>query len=235
MSWEALGWYASIFFWMLFTGIGIPPCPEEAGILYAAGVTALHPEVHWWFAWPTTSLGIVAADVVLYGIGRFFGPRLFQFRWVRWVLKPERRRRLEQRFEQHGIKILIAARFLPPLRTGVFMIAGTIHFSFLAFLTADALFATIGVGAIFFCSKWLIGLMHLVGHWLVYTVVPLLVMYALYRYYRFLRQRELRGAPVPPVSVLELPLGSSPGGPDGQGPNKPSAPNRPEPASRPRS
>ena len=33
---------------------------------YAAGVGALHPEVPWWAAWPAASLGIIAADLVLY-------------------------------------------------------------------------------------------------------------------------------------------------------------------------
>ena len=42
---EALDWYVSIYLWLLFTGIGIPPVPEEAGILYAASVTALNAEV----------------------------------------------------------------------------------------------------------------------------------------------------------------------------------------------
>src|SRR5215212_9535580 len=67
MTGEALGWYASIFAWLFFTGIGIPPCPEEAGILYAASVHALHPDVWWPFAWMACGLGILAADCVLYG------------------------------------------------------------------------------------------------------------------------------------------------------------------------
>src|SRR5207248_5446619 len=94
MTTEALGWYASIFCWLFFTGIGIPPCPEEAGILYAAGLTALHPEVHWWLAYPLTGLGIVCADAALYGVGRSTGPHIFDFRMVRRVVSPERRRRM---------------------------------------------------------------------------------------------------------------------------------------------
>jgi hypothetical protein len=39
---ETLGWYASISLWLYFTGIGIPPCPEEAGILYAAGAALIY-------------------------------------------------------------------------------------------------------------------------------------------------------------------------------------------------
>jgi membrane protein DedA with SNARE-associated domain len=231
MSADALLWYASIFFWMLFSGIGIPPCPEEAGILYAAGVTAVHPEVYWWLAWPLTSAGIVSADVVLYGIGRLWGQRLFEFRWVRWVLKPERRQRLERRFHNHGIKLLIAARFLPPLRTGVFMVAGTIRFSFARFLAADVIFAVLGVGALFFCGTWVIALLHQLGHWVLFVLAPLVALYALYRYFRFLKRRELQGLPEPPISVLEIPLHSPPAnGP--ASPPKESTPQSPERAAR---
>jgi membrane protein DedA with SNARE-associated domain len=70
LIWEMWGWYLSILCWLYFTGIGIPPCPEEAGIIYAAGPTALHPEMHWWISWPVTITGIVSADVTLYAIGR---------------------------------------------------------------------------------------------------------------------------------------------------------------------
>src|SRR5207237_5123253 len=52
MSTEGLGWYASIFAWLFFTGIGIPPCPEEAGILYAAGLHTIHPEA---VSWPVAT------------------------------------------------------------------------------------------------------------------------------------------------------------------------------------
>lgn len=209
MSLEALGWYASIFFWLYFTGIGIPPCPEEAGILYAAGVTALHEEIHWWLAWPATSAGIVCADLTLYGIGRLWGKHLFETRWVKWLLKPERRQRIEHRFEQHGMKILVAARFLPPLRTGVFMIAGTIRYSLVSFLIADIVFAIVGVGIFFFSGTWLIQWIEQAGHWLLYAVVAVLAVYGLYRYYRYLHDREQRQIPPPPpVSVLQLPLTS---------------------------
>src|SRR5690242_19120473 len=111
MSLDALWWYGSIFCWLFFTGIGIPPCPEEAGILYAAGLEALHPEVRWYFAWLFCGLGILSADCVLYGVGRRFGPRLFEYRWVQKVLSPERRQRIEKRFHAHGLKLLILARF----------------------------------------------------------------------------------------------------------------------------
>src|SRR5262245_27055751 len=110
MALETIYWLSSIFFWLLCTGIGIPPVPEEAGILYAAGVTAVSPAVPWWLSWPTTALGIIAADLILYGVGRWLGPSVFQYRWVLRLITPERRQRLEKHFQAHGVKFLLLAR-----------------------------------------------------------------------------------------------------------------------------
>jgi len=197
--------YASVFFWLFFTGIGIPPLPEEAGIVYAAGLAALHPEVYWWLAWPAAGAGIMAADAVLYGCGRLWGARLFEFRWVKRLMPAERRQRIESRFHQHGIKIVLLARFLPPLRTGIFIIAGAIHFSFLQFVIADLVYAVVGVGALFFGGTWAIQLIHMAGHWLVYPVAAAVGIYALVHYFRYLKKRELKGTVQPPVSILDLP------------------------------
>jgi membrane protein DedA with SNARE-associated domain len=201
---SAMGWYLSIFFWLYFTGIGIPPCPEEAGILYAAGLAALHPEVYWWIAWPCAGLGIVLADLTLYGIGWFSGPRLFEHKWVKKIVKDDRRQRLERQFHKHGLKLLLLARFLPPLRTGVFIIAGASRFSLVQFLIADGIYAVVGVGLFFFCGTWVIQLFHLIGgHWMLYVALGLAAVYLLYRYYQYLNAREKRQAP--PLSVLEVP------------------------------
>jgi membrane protein DedA with SNARE-associated domain len=226
VSLEALGWYVSIFLWLLFTGIGIPPCPEEAGIIYAAGVTALHPEIRWWGAWPAAGCGILGADMILYGLGRWWGPRLFEYRWVQRIVHAERRKRVEARFARHGIKILLMARLLPPLRTGVFITAGAIRFPFARFVAADATYCVFGVGLFFFGSTWLIEALRRAGHWAAYLGAGLLGLYALYRYYRYLREREKRLGPSPPVSVLELPEGG-PSADKGQG-----SPGVPEPSPR---
>jgi membrane protein DedA with SNARE-associated domain len=209
MSLDALWWYASIFLWLFCTGIGIPPCPEEAGILYAAGLTALHPEVHWWGAWPATGLGIVGADMVLYWLGRLWGRRLFDYRWVKRLIHPERRQRIEDKFGEHGIKLLLMARLLPPLRTGVFVTAGAIRYPFLRFVAADAAYAVVGVGLFFFGGAGVIDALRHLGHWAAYAGAALLGLFALYQYYHYLRKREARGAKAPPVSVLELPEGGA--------------------------
>jgi membrane protein DedA with SNARE-associated domain len=212
MTIEALGWYGSIFLWLFLTGIGLPPAPEEAGILYAAGVNALHPEVHWGLAWLACGLGIVCADCVLYGVGRWWGPKLFELRWVQWMLSTERRLRIEKRFEQHGIKLLLLARLLPPLRTGVFLIAGASRYSFAKFLLADLIYAVFGVGLFFFFGTWVVGLLHRATSVIVWLVAVPMILYGLYRYYRILRVRELHDAPQPPDSLVTGAGGAVPPG-----------------------
>jgi membrane protein DedA with SNARE-associated domain len=206
----AIGWYASIFLWLFCTGVGIPPFPEEGGIGYAAWLTAVHPNVHWWGAWPAAGLGILCADMVLYTVGRVCGPRLFEYRWVRHLVKPERRQRFEHLFHENGIKILLTARLLPPLRTGIFIVAGSLSYSFARFLLADSIYAVVGVGVVFFCGAGLVGFIHTyVHHVATYIVAALVIGYLVYRYYRRLRVREIRlSTPVPvtvpaPASVLE--------------------------------
>jgi membrane protein DedA with SNARE-associated domain len=207
---DAMGWYLSIFLWLYFTGIGLPPFPEEGGIGYAAWLTAVHANVHWWAAWPAAAAGILCADLTLYSVGRLCGPRLFEYRWVQRLVKPERRQRFEHLFHSHGFKILLTARLLPPLRTGVFVVAGALSFSFLRFLLADAIYGVFGVGLLFFFGTGIMGLIHqYANHWGVYIAAAVVLGFLLYHYYRRLRAREVRiSTPEPvtvptPVSVLE--------------------------------
>ena len=216
MNTDELLWYASIYGWMLCTGIGLPPVPEEAGILYAAGLNAVHPEVWWPFAWLATSLGILSADLVLYGVGRRFGTRLFEYRWVQRFLKKERRQRLEGRFQQHGFKLLMLARFLPPLRTGVFLIAGASRYSIVKFILADVIYGIVGVGLFFLFGSFMIGLIERARHlfdqpWVYLVAVPL-ALFALYRYFRFQSARENSPAPQAPISIVEGAEGIAPAG-----------------------
>jgi membrane protein DedA with SNARE-associated domain len=206
---EALYWYGSIFLFLFLTGIGLPPMPEEAGILYAAGLHALHPEVKWWGAWPAAALGILAADCVLYGIGRKLGPNLFEYRWVQRMLSAERRQRLEGKIHQHGIKLLIMARFLPPLRLGVFLITGAARYSFTKFVIADVIYGVVGVGIFFFGGSWLIEMLKHIGYTAVWFVAVPAALYGLYRYYLYLKKRE-----VGPASVVEAtaPAATNPAG-----------------------
>jgi membrane protein DedA with SNARE-associated domain len=212
MTTTALYLYGTIVGVLFLTGIGLPPCPEEAGILYAASLNSLHQEVWWPLAWSACGIGIIAADSLLYGVGRWWGPKLFEYQWVQKVLSVERRARLEGRFTQHGMKLLILARFLPPLRTGVFLIAGATRYSFLKFLIADAIYVVVGVGLFFFFGTWIVELIKRFESTALFVAAAVLLVYGLYLYFKLLRRRELSFGPQPPISIIQGPEGRTPEG-----------------------
>ena len=220
MDTDTLLLYGSIYAWMLFTGVGLPPVPEEAGILYAAGLSA-HGQVWWPLAWLCTALGILSADLALYGVGRRWGVRLFELRWVQRFLKKDRRERLEGRFHQHGFKLLVLARFLPPLRTGVFLIAGASRYSVAKFVAADVIYGVFGVGLFFLFGNFMIGLLARFHDYLkdplVYVIGVPIILLGLGCYFRYQVIRERTGAPLAPVSVA---AGAEGVVPEGESPKK---------------
>ncbi len=157
-------------------------------------------------------LGIVAADCVLYGVDRRWGAKLFEYRWVQKVLSAEKRQRMEGHFANHGMKLLLLARLLPPMRTGVFLIAGATRFSFVKFLVADLIYAVAGVGLFFFCGTWILALVHKYQGTAMFAGALAVMCYGLYMYYKMLRRREPKGTPTAPISILQGPEGSVPEG-----------------------
>jgi membrane protein DedA with SNARE-associated domain len=187
--------YLGIFLALFATGIGLPPLPEELAIIAAGGLAAGHPEVKWYLAWPACIVGVVLADLVLYWAGRWWGNSLFRYRWVARFLPPERRQKIEDGFHQHGVKILLSARLLPGLRTGVFMTAGAMRYPFVRFLVADGIYAIPGTAVVFFGSFFLtetfklaLEEVHKIQYWLLALLVLGAVGFGLYRYFRVARE-----------------------------------------------
>jgi membrane protein DedA with SNARE-associated domain len=135
-----------------------PPAGFPAGIpwsgLYSVGNVELPPPLRWWVMLPLCILGVVISDGLLYGIGRFWGPRLFETRWIKGLVPPEKRARIEENFHRYGVMVLLFARFLPTIRSPVFITAGVMRLSLARFLLADGLYAIPGVSLLFFLAFW---------------------------------------------------------------------------------
>lgn len=154
--WEAGLQYGSVFGLLLAAGFGFP-MPEEIPVA-TGGVIAGHASedslIRWWIMLPLCMLGVVLSDGVLYTIGRYWGPELFQKRWVKRILPPEKQVKIRQNFNEYGIWILLIARLTPGFRTPVFMMAGITKMPITRFLFADMLYAIPGVIAIFSMGYW---------------------------------------------------------------------------------
>lgn len=119
-------------------------------------VPPIQPPVRllWEIMLPLLILGVVISDSLLYGIGRLWGPRLLDMRWMKRLVPPERYQRIEDNFHRYGVLVLLFARFLPTIRSPIFIIAGIMQLPFKRFVLADGLYALPGVSLLFFLAFW---------------------------------------------------------------------------------
>jgi membrane protein DedA with SNARE-associated domain len=126
-----------------------------AALPVAHDATASVPlPLRWWIMLPVCILGVVVSDGLLYGMGRFWGPRLLEKRWMTRLVPPPKRRRIEGNFQKYGVVVLLFARFLPAIRSPIFIMAGIMRVPFARFLLADGLYAIPGVSLLFSLAFW---------------------------------------------------------------------------------
>lgn len=199
--------YISIAIAILATGMGAP-YPEELPVI-TAGCLVGHPDnlLHWWIMLPVCIIAVVLGDCILYGIGRFGGPRLLEYRWVKkHILPPERHAKIERNFHEYGIMILLFARLMPTIRSPIFISAGMMRVPLSRFLLADGLYAIPGVSLLFFLGymftdqflRWF----QSVEEYRQLFVLIALGLIVVFLLYRFLRNPITEGDPRIDVPLL---------------------------------
>lgn len=147
-----LAWFFGLF---VVAGLGAP-FPEELLIVGAGIWTATNPEygVFRWLMLPVCIAGVLIADIFLYTVGRVFGSRLLDHRWVSWMVPAHKRQRIEKNFHDYGVGILIFGRLLPGIRLPLFLTSGILRLPVPRFILADALGAIVGNSILFFLAFW---------------------------------------------------------------------------------
>jgi membrane protein DedA with SNARE-associated domain len=201
--------FLGTFVALVAAGVGVP-IPEEIPVI-AAGIWAAHnPDVGpiRWLILPVCILGILISDVLLFSIGRFGGGWLLQHRWVARLMPPEKRERIESNFHHYGIKILLFVRWLPGIRSPMFITAGLMRVPLWRFVVADGIAATMGHSLLFFMAFWFGDQFRdlvVSAEEEVNKVRPLLIMLALAAVALFFLIRYLR-RPVTTGDPKELPI-----------------------------
>lgn len=148
--------FIATFVGLIFAGIGLPPIPEEVVVagagIWAAGKPELGPTR--WLILAFCIAGILVSDLLLYGIGRFGGARLLGLPWMTRVMTPERRQHIEHNFHRYGLRILLFVRWLPGIRSPMFITAGLMRLPVVRFVIADAVAASVGHLVIFTLAYW---------------------------------------------------------------------------------
>jgi membrane protein DedA with SNARE-associated domain len=114
----------------------------------------LPSNLRWWIMFPICVLGAVSGDVFLYSVGRLGGPRILNARWLRRLFPPEKRERTEQNFHRYGTLVLVFARFLPTIRSPIFIMSGIMRIPLIRFILADGIAGIFGVGLVFTLAYW---------------------------------------------------------------------------------
>lgn len=136
--------YAAVFVVLLACGFGVP-IPEDVtlvtgGVISGLGYTNVHIMV------VVGMLGVLAGDGMMFAAGRIYGDRILKVRFIARIMTPKRYVQVQEKFEKYGNWVLFAARFLPGVRTAIFITAGiSRRVSYLRFLAMDGLAALISV------------------------------------------------------------------------------------------
>jgi len=148
-------WIYAILFVIIFseTGFVVTPFLPGDSLLFVAGALAALGGMEIGVLLAVLAAAAVLGNMLNYQIGRFFGPKVFQWENSRFFNKAA----LEKThafYEKHGGKTLIVSRFLPLFRTFAPFVAGIGAMSYTRF----AFFNLIGG------VSW-VGLLTLAGYW----------------------------------------------------------------------
>jgi membrane protein DedA with SNARE-associated domain len=193
--------YLGIIFYMILTGCGFP-MPEEVAII-AGGALAANGQLHWGLTLGALLIGALLGDCVMYYIGYHFGRRLLeQNRFWNRVITPEREKKVEALLAQHGIKVLLGARFLVGLRGPMYITAGILKVPFRRFVLADLFCATLVV-TLFFAISYFYGAqvvkaIHQEQGWLTIAVLTAAIIAGGIGLWWYLRRKKVLATDNPP-------------------------------------
>lgn len=140
-------WIYAILFLIIFmeTGFVVTPFLPGDSLLFVAGAVAAAGGMDPFLLAGTLIVAALCGDNVNYTIGRFLGPKVFQYENSRF-LKRENLERTHAFMERHGPKAIIIARFVPLVRTFVPFVCGIGRLTYLRFLGFSILGALLWVG-----------------------------------------------------------------------------------------
>lgn len=134
--------YVAVFIVLMVCGFGLP-IPEDITLVAGGVIAGLgYANVHLMAA--IGIVGILAGDVLMFVLGRHYGERALRLRWVAYLLTPRRYAMVQAKFSRFGNRLMFVARFLPGLRSPIYLTAGmTRRVSFMQFFLLDAFAALI--------------------------------------------------------------------------------------------
>lgn len=136
--------YIAVFGILILCGFGLP-VPEDITLVSGGVISGLD------FANPHTMCivglaGVLLGDSTMFLAGRIFGYRIQRIKTFRKILSPMRFSQIQRKFKQYGLSLLFVARFLPGLRSPIYLVAGmSRRIPYYTFILMDGFAALISV------------------------------------------------------------------------------------------
>jgi len=169
-------WIYAILFAIVFceTGLVFTPFLPGDSLLFAAGALAATGGTDIFLTTLVLFSAAVIGDNTNYWVGRFIGPRVFQWQNSRFF-KRENLDMAHNLFEKHGAKALILARFMPIVRTFMPFTAGVAHMTYMRFVVVSIIGGLIWVISLTQAGFWL-GNIPIVKKNLEFVIIGIIVL-----------------------------------------------------------
>ena len=142
-------WVYALLFLIIFveTGVVVMPFLPGDSLLFVVGALCGAGLMNLPLAMALLTVAAILGDQCNYSIGRYFGPKVFQWENTRYFNR-EAFNQAHAFYEKHGGVTIIAARFFPFLRTFVPFVAGVAEMTRSRFTLFNIVGAALWVGGI---------------------------------------------------------------------------------------
>jgi membrane-associated protein len=182
-------WVYLLLFAIIFceTGLVVTPFLPGDSLLFIAGALAAGGGVDVHLLALLLLAAAVLGNTVNYSIGRFIGPKVFQWEDSRFFNK----RALERAhafYEKHGGKTIVITRFVPILRTFAPFVAGIARMTYLNFTAYNLAGALAWVLSLLYAGYWF-GNVPFVKQNLTWVILGIIAISLLPLAFEYLRHR----------------------------------------------
>ncbi len=144
--------YFAVALVLFLAGLGFP-IPEDIPLIYG-GVMASQGHMNVWIHGVVSIVFILIGDYCLYRIGRKLGDSAEAPGFVRKILTPKAKAKVNGMFERFGSWAVFFGRFVAGVRAVVFLTAGMSRFPVWKFLLLDFLAAMLSVPLWIYLGLW---------------------------------------------------------------------------------
>lgn len=138
------------------TGLVATPFLPGDSLLFAAGMlTASTGILNIWLLIPLLITAAILGDNVNYFVGRFFGEKVFEIKFLKRFIKREYLDKTHAFYEKHGGKTIIMARFVPIVRTFAPFAAGLGKMNYSKYISFCLVGGVLWVSLLSLCGYYL--------------------------------------------------------------------------------